>query len=159
MPNPHGVPRSRTHGRRFCPSRGSVTAETAAVLPALMVVLAAALWAVTVVNAQLRCVDAARTGARAAARGEPITQVQELARSVAPQGAQIDIRRGAEMTSVQVTTHIKPAWAAALPPVEVKASATSATEPGILNSAAATSTTEPAPELPDVASITEPSAP
>ncbi|GAB3882575.1 hypothetical protein GCM10027612_13340 [Microbispora bryophytorum subsp. camponoti] len=40
--------------------RGSVTAETAVALPALVVVLIASLWAVTVVGAQLRCVDAAR---------------------------------------------------------------------------------------------------
>ncbi|MFC7717733.1 TadE family type IV pilus minor pilin [Nonomuraea recticatena] len=120
-------------------SRGSVTAETAAVLPALMVVLAAALWAVTVVNAHLRCVDAARAGARAAARGEPIAKVQELARTVAPPGAQVDIRRGADMTRVQVTTHIKPSWASALPPIEVKAAASSATEPGTLEPPGASS--------------------
>lgn len=36
------------------------------------------------------------------------------------------------MTRVQVTTHIKPAWASALPPIEVKAAASSATEPGAL---------------------------
>ena len=45
-----------------------VTAETAVVLPVLLVVLAGAVAAVTVVGAQLRCVDAAREGARAAAR-------------------------------------------------------------------------------------------
>ncbi|MFB9488486.1 TadE family type IV pilus minor pilin [Nonomuraea dietziae] len=122
--------RPRPKGTRA--SRGSVTAETAAVLPALMVVLAAALWAVTVVNAHLRCVDAARAGARAAARGEPIAKVQELTRTVAPPGAQVEIRRGADMTRVQVTTHIKPSWASALPPIEVKAAASSATEPGAL---------------------------
>ena len=47
-----------------------VTAETAVVLPVLLLVLAGAVAAVVVVGAQLRCVDAAREGARAAARGE-----------------------------------------------------------------------------------------
>ncbi|MEU4541872.1 TadE family type IV pilus minor pilin [Nonomuraea dietziae] len=136
----HSPAHPRPEGRRA--SKGSVTAETAAVLPALMVVLAAALWAVTVVNAHLRCVDAARAGARAAARGEPIAQVQELTRRVAPPGAQVDIRRGAEMTRVQVTTHIKPSWASALPPIEVKAAASSATEPGTLTPPVASSPLE-----------------
>ena len=47
-----------------------VTAETAVVLPVLLLVLAGAVAAVVVVGAQLRCVDAAREGARAAARGD-----------------------------------------------------------------------------------------
>ena len=46
-----------------------VTAETAVVLPVLLFVLAGAVAAVVVVGAQLRCVDAAREGARAASRG------------------------------------------------------------------------------------------
>ncbi|MDP9241529.1 MAG: pilus assembly protein, partial [Actinomycetota bacterium] len=49
---------------------GSVTAELATALPVLVFLLAVALGAVGAVTAQLRCVDAAREGARAAARGE-----------------------------------------------------------------------------------------
>ena len=41
-----------------------VTAETAVVLPVLLLVLAGAVAVVVVVGAQLRCVDAAREGAR-----------------------------------------------------------------------------------------------
>ncbi|HJX42614.1 MAG TPA: TadE family type IV pilus minor pilin, partial [Geodermatophilus sp.] len=55
-----------------------VTAETAVVLPVLLLVLAAVVAAVVVVGAQLRCVDAAREGARAAARGEDPAAVQAL---------------------------------------------------------------------------------
>src|SRR5206468_10387938 len=55
---------------RLRDERGMVTAETAVVLPVLLLVLAGAVAAVTVVGVQLRCVDAAREGARAAARGE-----------------------------------------------------------------------------------------
>ncbi|OSC53291.1 hypothetical protein B5181_38000, partial [Streptomyces sp. 4F] len=55
-------------GRRW--SRGSdkgfVTAETAVVLPVLVVFAMALVWGLLVVAAQIQCVDAARTGARAA---------------------------------------------------------------------------------------------
>ncbi len=61
-----------------------VTAETAVVLPVLLLVLAAVVAAVLVVGAQLRCVDAAREGARAAARGEDPAAVQALVARVAP---------------------------------------------------------------------------
>mgnify|MGYP000606676768 CR=1 FL=1 len=39
-------------------------------LPVLLTVLALAVWVLVCVNAQLRCVDAARAAARVAARGE-----------------------------------------------------------------------------------------
>ena len=58
-----------TSGRR-CAQDGMVTAETAVVLPVLLLVLAGAVAAMISVGAQLRCVDAAREGARAAARGD-----------------------------------------------------------------------------------------
>ncbi len=48
--------------------RGSVTAELAVALPALVLLLLAGLTAVQAVTVQLRCVDAAREAARAAAR-------------------------------------------------------------------------------------------
>ncbi|WP_328816832.1 TadE family type IV pilus minor pilin [Nonomuraea cypriaca] len=110
-------------------SRGSVTAETAAMLPALMVVLAAALWAVQAVGVQLECVDAARAAARAAARGEPLDQVSELARAATRPDAQVDIARDPETTKVQITVEVRPAWGPALPAVRVSASATADTEP------------------------------
>src|SRR5688500_20233283 len=62
-------------GRWWRRDAGMVTAETAVVLPVLLLVLAGAVAAVTVVGAQLRCVDAAREGARAAARGESVAEV------------------------------------------------------------------------------------
>jgi Flp pilus assembly protein TadG len=110
-------------------SRGSVTAETAAMLPALMVVLAAALWAIQAVGAQLECVDAARAAARAAARGEPLDQVRTVARSATRPDAQVDVTRNAETTRVQITVQVRPAWGTSLPAVRVTASATADTEP------------------------------
>ena len=110
-------------------SRGSVTAETAAMLPALMVVLAAALWAIQTVSVQLECVDAARAAARAAARGEPLDQVHDYARAVTSPKAQVVITRDTEFTKVQITVDVHPSWAQSLPAVNVSATATARTEP------------------------------
>ncbi|MFB4289166.1 TadE family type IV pilus minor pilin [Nonomuraea sp. ATR24] len=110
-------------------SRGSVTAETAAMLPALMIVLAAALWAIHAVTVHLECVDAARTAARAAARGEPLDQVRALVHSAVRPSALVDITRNADQTSVKISVDVRPPWGPALPAVPVTASATAATEP------------------------------
>ncbi|MDF5754870.1 TadE family type IV pilus minor pilin [Spongiactinospora sp. TRM90649] len=113
-------------------SRGSVTAETAAVLPSLVVVLAAAMWAVAVVGAQLECVDAARAGARAAARGESLDRVRELAADLAPEGAQIAIRRDVGTTVVTVSARVRPKWGERLPTVSVGTDAVAVTEEGVV---------------------------
>lgn len=98
-------------------------------LPALMIVLAAALWAVQAVSAQLECVDAARAAARAAARGEPLDQVRDLARSATHPDAHVEISRDTEITNVEIQVDVRPAWGLSLPAVRVSASATAATEP------------------------------
>ncbi|MEO3869731.1 TadE family type IV pilus minor pilin [Nonomuraea sp. B12E4] len=127
--------RERTsQGKKGSASRGSVTAETAAMLPALMVVLAAALWAIQAVGAQLECVDAARAAARAAARGEPLDQVRDLARSATRPDAQIDVTRNTATTKVQITVEVRPAWGQSLPAVRVSATASAATEPSTTSS-------------------------
>jgi hypothetical protein len=53
------------------PGPGFVTAEAAVVLPVLVMFTMALVWALMVVAAQIQCVDAARAGARAAARQDP----------------------------------------------------------------------------------------
>ncbi|MGC5009496.1 TadE family type IV pilus minor pilin [Streptosporangium sp. DT93] len=108
-----------------------MTAETAAVLPAFMVVLGAGLWAVAAVETQLECVDAVRAGARAASRGEPTEQVHSSVLSMVPAGARVTITRGAEITRVEVAVDVRPDWGAFLPGVTVRATAVSATEPGL----------------------------
>ena len=85
-----------------------VTAETALVLPVLFLVLAGVVAAVTVVGAQLRCVDAAREGARAAARGEDTATVTALAGRAAPAGAVTTVGSGGEEARVSVTATIAP---------------------------------------------------
>jgi TadE-like protein len=66
---------------------GSVTAETAVALPAVVLVLGVLVAVGQVAVAQVRCVDAARAGVRFAARGEGPGSVVARAVSVAPPGA------------------------------------------------------------------------
>ncbi|MFJ4725159.1 TadE family type IV pilus minor pilin, partial [Streptomyces diastaticus] len=58
-------------GPRRDGQRGAVTAETAVVLPTLVVFLLALLWALLAVAAHIQCVDAGRGGGPAAARPGP----------------------------------------------------------------------------------------
>jgi TadE-like protein len=87
---------------------GYVTAEAAVVLPALVLLLGAALWAIAVAGAQVRCVDAARDGARAAARGEPESAVVAAAKLAGPPGCDVDVRREAGRVVVTVRARIGP---------------------------------------------------
>ncbi|MFH8975234.1 TadE family type IV pilus minor pilin [Streptomyces sp. NPDC017890] len=73
--------------------RGFVTAETAVVLPVLVVFAMALVCGLLVVAAQIQCVDAARTGARAAARQDPADAVAEVTRQAAPRGARVMVSR------------------------------------------------------------------
>jgi hypothetical protein len=86
---------------------GYATAEAAVALPALMAVLALAVGALVTVHGQLRCVDAARTAARAAARGDSDAATRAAAAPVAPPGAQFDLERHGDevVVSVRVTLH------------------------------------------------------
>ncbi|MGW1762797.1 TadE family type IV pilus minor pilin [Streptomyces sp. NPDC002073] len=82
--------------------RGYVTAETALVLPALVVFASLLVWALLAAAAQIRCVDAARAGARAAARSEPAERALAIARESAPAGARIVLEREGELWRVRV---------------------------------------------------------
>ncbi len=110
--------------------QGSATAETAVVLPSLVLVLALAVWAVTVAVAQLRCVDAASTGARALARDEPAALVLAAARSAGPPGARVMLGRGVDTVTVTVDAEV--AWPGSalsgLPTLAVSGRATAARE-------------------------------
>jgi Flp pilus assembly protein TadG len=86
--------------------RGMVTAEFAAALPALAVMLALALAAVGAVTAQLRCVDAARTGARAVARGEALAAAEAATRAAAPSGARVHVTRQGSHIRVEVESQV-----------------------------------------------------
>ena len=107
-----------------------VTAETAVVLPVLLVVLAAAIWVIAAVAAQLRCVDAARVGARAAARGDAAAAVVAATSAVAPAGAEIGVVRSGGEVTVVVRAVVKPFGSALakLPGTPVAAPATAVLE-------------------------------
>jgi Flp pilus assembly protein TadG len=106
-----------------------VTAETAVVLPVLLLVLAGAVAVVTVVGAHLRCVDAAREGARAAARGEDVASVTEIVGRAAPRGAVATVAVGEDEVRVTVTARIAPLGPVPLG-VTVSAEAVALREPG-----------------------------
>jgi hypothetical protein len=105
------------------------------VLPVLLFVLAAAVAAVVVVGGQLRCVDAAREGARAAARGEPEAVVVELAGRAAPDGAGVEVSTSGTTVTVTVTAVLQPLGPVPLQ-VPMTASATGVREPGTGTAAA-----------------------
>lgn len=84
--------------------RGSVTAEFALALPAVLVLLALALGAVRVGVSQVQCVDAARAGARVAARGEASDVVRAAALAAAPRGANVSVTRADGSVVVEVSS-------------------------------------------------------
>lgn len=83
-----------------------MTAEIATALPALILVLLLAVWAVALATAQMRVSDAAREGARAAARGERDATTTTLTGRAAPAGAQIDLVRQDELVHVVVAVEV-----------------------------------------------------
>ncbi|MGH8825882.1 MAG: TadE family type IV pilus minor pilin [Jiangellaceae bacterium] len=99
-----GAPRRRR--ARDDPTRGAVTAEIATALPALVVVVIGAVWVVSVGLAQLRCADAAREAARAAARGDDPAVVSSVAEAAAPDGAVVRVRVEGELVTVEVVARI-----------------------------------------------------
>jgi hypothetical protein len=118
----------RTRRRDGPDEDGMVTAETAVVLPVLLLVLAGAVAAVVVVGAQLRCVDAAREAARAASRGEPAAVVLGMAADAAPDGAVTVLGGDGEAVRVTVSATVSPLGP--LPwHVEVSATASAVREP------------------------------
>ncbi|MER6139572.1 TadE family type IV pilus minor pilin [Streptomyces sparsogenes] len=85
--------------------RGFVTAEAAVALPVLGVFALMLIWGLMAASAQMRCVDAARAGARAAARSEPREAALAAARSAAPRGARIELLREGDLVRVRVEAH------------------------------------------------------
>jgi hypothetical protein len=114
-----------TAGRR---DGGTATAELAVALPVLVLVIVSALSAVAVGTAQLRCVDAAREAARAAARGEPAGVVRTAAERAAPDGAEVAVTVGQDQ--VRVTVSARPGVTGGLlPHFTVTATAVALREP------------------------------
>jgi hypothetical protein len=82
---------------------GYVTAEAAVVIPVLVGLTALLVWGLMAGAAQVRCVDAARAGARAAARSEAPAEVLRVTRAAAPGGAEVSVGRDGDLVRVRVT--------------------------------------------------------
>lgn len=110
--------------------RGSVTAETAVLLPVLLIVLAAAVGVLACVAAQLRCLDAARGAARAAARGDNTALVEAVATRLAPAGAIVVVLDRGDHVEVVINAQVRPFGHAlrVLPSVAVSGRAVAAVE-------------------------------
>jgi|SRR5450631_53503 len=102
--------------------QGMVTAEFAVVLPAVVFVLALSLGALGLALDQVRCVDAARAGARAASRGDSNGAVMLVTRRAAPSAALVSIGTSGDLVQVSVVS--RPRVAGSLLPTWLRASST-----------------------------------
>ncbi|WP_319459767.1 TadE family type IV pilus minor pilin [Micromonospora sp. RTP1Z1] len=117
----------RGHGAREATSdRGSFTAELAAGLPALVLLLLVGLTAVNAVTTRGGCLDAAREAALAAARGENGTTVGAR---YAPPGADVAVTVAGDRVTATVHVPVR-TLGARLPRLTVSATAVAAVEPG-----------------------------
>ncbi|SCL17364.1 hypothetical protein GA0070624_1273 [Micromonospora rhizosphaerae] len=117
-------PGRRPHG--LARDRGSFTAELAAGLPALVLLLFAGLTAVNAVTARAGCLDAAREAALAASRGEAGTAAGAR---YAPPGADVSVTVAGERVTATVRVPVR-TLGARLPRITVSATAVAAVEPG-----------------------------
>lgn len=107
-------PRPRRRPRRGAGrgDAGTVTAELAVGLVAVVLVLATVLLAASASARHVRCLDAARAGARVAALGEPDATVVAVALRVAP-GSSVAVRRDPPWVEVVVRDALAGGWLAA----------------------------------------------
>lgn len=103
--------------------RGSFTAELAAGLPALVLLLATGLTAVSAVTTKAECVDLARATALAVARGDTAP------RTPTPTGATVTVSVDGDLVDATCRAPVR-ALGARLPRATVTASAVAALEPG-----------------------------
>ncbi|HET9654029.1 MAG TPA: TadE family type IV pilus minor pilin [Kineosporiaceae bacterium] len=87
--------------------RGSVTAELALGLPSVVLVLAVVLAVGRVAVAQVQCIDAARAGARQAARGESLDRIGAVARGFGPDGARVVVSGHGGDIDVEVSAPVQ----------------------------------------------------
>lgn len=91
-----------------------VTAELAAAFTALILVLTVAMSAVVAGIDLIRCTDAARLAARAAARGDDPAVVRGLVQTAAPEGAVLTVS-GTEQVRVVVRVPVRGPLGALVP--------------------------------------------
>lgn len=119
----------RAGRRRSHHERGAVTAELALVLPAVVMVLLVCCTLGAAVLGQVRCADAARAGARAAAIGEPAAVVLSVARELAGADAEVSIEADGAWVEVVVSRPVA-AGVLGAGTLEARASARAWVEPG-----------------------------
>jgi hypothetical protein len=72
-----------------------------------MLILAVGLWMQSAVALQARCQDAARAGARAAARGDPDGAIRSAIAAALPPGARVEISRSGSEVTVSVHASVR----------------------------------------------------
>jgi len=105
---------------------GAVTAELAVALPAVVLVLAALLVVVVAGVSQVRVVDAARAGARAASAGESDGRVHEIVTQLAGSSASATVGGDSSWVTVTVRASVTGGWFSG--PLTVSATATARVE-------------------------------
>ena len=99
--------------------------EAAIAVAAVVVAVVCCLGALLAVSAQIRCVDAAREAARLGARGDEGSALS-AAGAVAPEGAQVTLRRDGDRVVASVTADTP-----LLPLLSLRAEAIAVREPGV----------------------------
>ena len=126
-----------------------VTAELAVGLPTVVVVTLLALSAVSVVMAQLRCVDAAAVAARLAGRGEPGAAVNAAATAAGPTGLALHVTRGGGLVTADVVAAVRvPGVGRLLPAFVVHERVVAPDEPGTDDSRPAAGNPDPSGTAP-----------
>lgn len=75
--------------------------------PALVLLVMALTVGVAAVAAQIRCVDAAQAGARAASRGEPPDRAHAASRGLAPRNARTELTTSDGQVHYRVTSTVR----------------------------------------------------
>lgn len=107
--------------------RGSVTAEFAVAVPAVILLLGILLGAVSAAVCQIRVEEAARAGARAVAKGEDPAKVAREVERVAGPGAEHSIDASVGVVTVQVSAAV-PGPVAAVAGLRARAAASLSVE-------------------------------
>ncbi len=97
------MPGSVVRGPRPGHERGMATAELAAALPVVVLLLVVCLAAVSLGTDQVRCIDAARSAVRLMARGESDAAVRAEAVRAGPRAALVATARSGDRVSVTVS--------------------------------------------------------
>lgn len=120
---------TRRFARRYrLRDEGMVTAEFAVVTMAIVIVTAIVISAVAVTVGEVRVQEAARAGARAAARGDPEAAIVAAALRSAP-GSRVSVSRSDSAVVVKVAGRIQLLPGLSLPGIAVRATSVADREP------------------------------